>query len=128
MGAWVWEPLFLSTMACVKRLCGSLCSSPLVSMETDTDLHLSPDFFSGARRQQGRQGGARREKERGMSGEDGEQWRIVSVTGVCPSVRSHHPSPLSSHHLTALQSDESSWCPTAEQAIPVASMMTPFSS
>lgn len=24
-----------------KRLCSSLCSSPLVSMETDTDLHLS---------------------------------------------------------------------------------------
>lgn len=32
-------------MASVKRLCGSLCSSPLVSMVTDTNLHLSPDLY-----------------------------------------------------------------------------------
>lgn len=76
----------LSTMVRVKRLCSSLCSSPPVSMETDTDLHLSLDLFSGtvATERAGR--GEERVTEGGMRGEERERERerrrIVSVTSV----------------------------------------------
>lgn len=46
-----------------------------------------------------------------MTGGDGKQQRIVSVTSIYRPVRSQHPSPL--RKLKVLQGDESSQCPEA---------------
>lgn len=56
-----------STMARLKRLCSSLCSSPPVSMETDTDPYLSLGSLSRSMAD-GRQGRGEGESdgERGM--------------------------------------------------------------
>lgn len=66
----------------------------------------------------GREGPGERQR-RGMTGGDGKQQRIVSVTSIYRPVRSQHPSPL--RKLKVLQGDESSQCPEAEWGIPVIS-------